>query len=103
MIIIIYVKLIFEYLWRLILLKHTLISSIIVKERCIYIYICHRRNYNEQKEIYQKVAKECGVSVQEVKQEMQTALKYAYGNTPDDGVTRKVEKKVPSKAEGPTP
>ena len=56
-----------------------------------------------KKKIYKKVAKEYGVSVQEVKQEMQTALKYAYGNTPDDGVTRKWQKKVPSKAEVPTP
>ena len=34
-----------------------------------------------KKKIYRKVAKEYGVSVQEVKQEMQAALDYSYRNT----------------------
>lgn len=56
-----------------------------------------------KKKIYRKVAKEYGVSVQEVKQEMQAALDYSYRNPPDDGVTGAWQNKVPRKGEAPTP
>jgi ketol-acid reductoisomerase len=55
------------------------------------------------RKIYRKVARKHGVSVKEVKEEMQKALDYAYTNTPDDGVTEVYQKQVPSKGEIPTP
>lgn len=55
------------------------------------------------RKIYRKVARKYGVSVKEVKEEMQKALEYAYTNTPDDGVTEAYQKQVPSKGEIPTP
>jgi hypothetical protein len=54
------------------------------------------------RKIYRKVAKKHGVSVKEVKEEMQKALDHAYTNTPDDGVTGTYQKQVPSKGEIPT-
>jgi hypothetical protein len=53
--------------------------------------------------IYRKVARKHGVTVKEVKDEMQKALDYAYTNIPDDGVTGAYQKQVPSKGEIPTP
>ena len=53
--------------------------------------------------IYRKVAKKHGVSVNEVKEEMQKALNHAYTNTSNDGVTRVCQNQVPSKGEIPTP
>lgn len=55
------------------------------------------------RKIYRKVARKHGVSVKEVKEEMQKALDYAYTNTPDDGVTGVYQKQVPSKEQIPTP
>jgi len=55
------------------------------------------------RKIYRKVARKHGISVKEVKEEMQKALEYAYTNTPDDGVTGAYQKQVPSKGEIPTP
>ena len=55
------------------------------------------------RKIYREVAKKHGVSVKEVKEEMQKALDLAYTNTPDDGVTETYQKRVPSKGEIPTP
>lgn len=55
------------------------------------------------RKIYRKVAKKHGVSVKEVKEEMQKALDYAYTNTPDDEITEAYQKQVPSKGEIPTP
>ena len=53
--------------------------------------------------IYRKVAKKHGVSVNEVKEEMQKALNQAYTNTPNDALTRVYQNQVPSKGEIPTP
>jgi len=53
--------------------------------------------------IYRKVAKKHGVSVDEVKEEMQKALNHAYTNTSNDAVTRVCQNQVPSKGEMPTP
>lgn len=55
------------------------------------------------RKVYRKVARKHGVSVKEVKEEMQKALEYAYTNTPDDGVTGAYQKQVPSKEQIPTP
>ena len=49
--------------------------------------------------IYRKVAKKHGVSVDEVKEEMQKALNHAYTNTSNDGVTRVCQNQVLSKGE----
>ena len=53
--------------------------------------------------IYREIARKHGVSVKEVKEEMQKALDHAYTNTPDDGVAKAYQKQVPSKGEIPTP
>lgn len=53
--------------------------------------------------IYRKIAKENGVSIKEVKEEMQSAIKYAYENTPQDGITAARQNAVPRKSEIPTP
>lgn len=47
------------------------------------------------------MAKEYGVSVQEVKQEMQAALEHTYKNTPNDGITGAWQNKVPKKGKFP--
>ena len=55
------------------------------------------------RKIYREVAKKHGVSVKEVKEEMQKALDHAYTNTSDDGVTGVCQKQVPSQGDIPTP
>ncbi|NLP35572.1 MAG: hypothetical protein GX359_10380 [Clostridiales bacterium] len=55
------------------------------------------------RKIYREVAKKHGVSVKEVKEEMQKALDHAYSNTADDGVIVAYQKQVPSKGDIPTP
>lgn len=55
------------------------------------------------RKIYRKIARENGVTVAEVKREMQLALNEAYKNTPDDGVTKAYQNHVPRKGEIPTP
>lgn len=55
-------------------------------------------------QIYRKIAKKNGVSVKEVKTEMQAAINNAYKNPPNDGgVTAAYQQKVPCKGEIPTP
>ena len=51
------------------------------------------------RKIYREVAKKHGVSVKEVKEEMQKALDHAYSNTADDGVIVAYQKQVPSKGD----
>ena len=53
--------------------------------------------------IYRKIAKQYGISVNEVKEEMQSGLNHAYTKTPGDGVTGAYQKQVPSRGEIPTP
>lgn len=53
--------------------------------------------------IYRKVAKQHGVTVAEVKRDMQAAITHAYTHTPDDGITAVYQNKVPRKGEVPTP
>lgn len=55
------------------------------------------------RKIYRRIAKENGVSVKEVKQDMQAAITAAYINTPQDGgVTAAYQNRVPRKSEIPT-
>lgn len=54
------------------------------------------------RKIYRKIARENNVSVAEVKQDMQRAINYAYQNTPDDGVTKAYQNRVPRKGTVPT-
>lgn len=52
---------------------------------------------------YRKIAKENGITVAEVKQEIQAALNVTYKNPPDDGVTIAYQNRVPRKDNIPTP
>lgn len=52
--------------------------------------------------VYRKIAKKYGVSVDEVKSEMQAAINEAYKNTPNDGITGAWQARVPRKDEIPT-
>lgn len=52
--------------------------------------------------IYRKIAKENGVTVAEVKRDMQAAIDHAYQHTPDDGITEVYQDRVPRKGETPT-
>ena len=56
------------------------------------------------RKIYRKVAKEYGVSVEEVKREMQAAITDAYTNPlNNNGITKTYQSRVPCKGEIPTP
>lgn len=54
------------------------------------------------RKIYRQIAKKNGVTLAEVKRDMQEAIAYAYKNTPDDGITAAYQKHVPHKGETPT-
>lgn len=54
------------------------------------------------RKIYRKVAREHGVSVAEVKQDMQAAINAAYENPLNDGITRAYQNRVPRKDDVPT-
>lgn len=56
----------------------------------------------DMKQIYRKIAKEHGVSVEQVKREMQDAIDYAYQNKPNDELTAFNQNRVPRKDEIPT-
>lgn len=54
--------------------------------------------------VYRKIAKKYGVSTQEIKEEMQTAITEAYTNPHNNnGVTNAYQSRVPAKSEIPTP
>ena len=56
------------------------------------------------RKIYRRIAKEHGVSVREVKRDMQEAITAAYQNPPQDGgVIAAYQRRVPRKGEIPTP
>lgn len=56
------------------------------------------------KKIYKKVAKQYGVSVQEVEREIQAAITDAYSNPRrEDGITSVYQDQVPRRNEIPTP
>lgn len=56
------------------------------------------------KKIYKKVAKQYGVSVEEVEREMQAAITEAYTDPRrNDGVTQVYQDNVPRQGEIPTP
>ncbi|MEG0944035.1 MAG: sporulation initiation factor Spo0A C-terminal domain-containing protein [Angelakisella sp.] len=52
--------------------------------------------------VFRKIAKENGVTLAEVKHDMQAAIDAAYSNPPDDGITKAYQQKVPRKNEVPT-
>lgn len=52
--------------------------------------------------VYRKIAKENGVTLVEVKHDMQTAIDAAYSNPPNDGITKAYQQRVPRKNEVPT-
>ena len=52
--------------------------------------------------IYRKVAQKYGVSVAEVKKDIQEAINAAYQNSPEDGVTRAWQNRVTRKGVIPT-
>lgn len=54
------------------------------------------------RKIYRKIAKAHGVSVKEVKTEMQSAINHAYNNTPNDGITKAYQNQIPRKGSIPT-
>lgn len=54
------------------------------------------------RKIYRKIAREHGVSVAEVKRDMQAAINYTYEHTPDNGVTEAYQNRVLRKGEIPT-
>ena len=51
---------------------------------------------------YRKIAKKHGVSVKEVKADMQSAIDAAYTNPNTDFATFKAQREVPKKGETPT-
>lgn len=55
------------------------------------------------RKVYRKVAKKYGISVAEVKKEIQAVINDAYLNTPDDGITGAYQNRVPYKGDVPTP
>lgn len=56
------------------------------------------------RKMYRRIAKEHGVSVTEVKRDMQEAITAAYQNPPQDGgVIAAYQRRVPRKGEIPTP
>lgn len=54
------------------------------------------------RKIYRQIAKKHGVSVADVKRDMQEAINYAYQNTPNDGVTGAYQNRVPRTGDIPT-
>lgn len=54
--------------------------------------------------IYNKIAKDHGVSASEVRQAIRAAIRDAYTNPPDDnGAVRAYQKRIPCKGSIPTP
>ncbi len=52
--------------------------------------------------IYREIARKNGVTVEEVKREMQEAINAAYRVTPVDSITREYQDRVPRVGEVPT-
>ncbi len=55
------------------------------------------------RKILKKIAKENGISLAELKREMQAALDYAYRNSENNAAITTYQKRVPRKGEVPTP
>lgn len=54
------------------------------------------------RKIYRKIARKHGITVEEVKREMQSAIDETYNNSNYDDVTKAYQDKVPRKGEVPT-
>lgn len=58
----------------------------------------------KMKKIMKEIAREHGVTVKEVREEMQKAITEAWTNPPDDGgVTAAYQRRVPCRGQVPTP
>ncbi len=55
------------------------------------------------RKLYREIAKQHGVSVQEVKRDMQEALNHAYNNANNSELTKSYQNQVPRSSEVPTP
>lgn len=55
------------------------------------------------RKIYRQVARKHGVSISEVKKEMQHVLNVTFSTPVNDGVTELYRSKIPRKADVPTP
>ncbi len=55
------------------------------------------------RKIYRKIAKKHGVSISQVRDDMQHAINTAYTNTPDNTTKKEQQNKVECSAEIPTP
>lgn len=49
------------------------------------------------RKVYRKVAKKHGISIAEVKKEIQAVISEAYINTPSDGITGAYQSRVPTR------
>ena len=54
------------------------------------------------RKIYRKIARENGVTLADVKRDMQEAIDVAYKQAPQDGVTQAYQNRVPRKGDIPT-
>lgn len=54
------------------------------------------------RKIYRQIARKHGIPVSELKRDMQEAINIAYLNSPDDGVTKAYQNRVPRKGQIPT-
>lgn len=55
------------------------------------------------RQVYRKIAKKHGVSVEEVKNDMQEALNHAYNNTSKEETTKLFQNQIPKRDQIPTP
>jgi len=54
------------------------------------------------RKVYRKVARKYGVTVEEVKREMQSAINETYNNPDNNDITKAYQNKVPREGEIPT-
>lgn len=54
------------------------------------------------RKVYRKVARKYGVTVEEVKREMQSAIDETYNNSDNNDITKAYQNKVPREGEIPT-
>ena len=54
------------------------------------------------RKVYRKVARKYGVTVEEVKREMQSAINETYNNSDNNDITKEYQNKVPREGKIPT-